>query len=59
MREARQLDPRLEVLTTADLMVSMIREEPLDVVEADRIKHAWATQHRFRLGVETFGDLLQ
>ena len=56
---ARRADATLRILSTQDLVVSMIREGLLDVVEADRIKHEWATRHRFRFKLDSFQDLLR
>ena len=56
---ARRADATLRILSTQDLVVSMIREGLLDVVEADRIKHEWATRHRFRLKLDSFQNLLR
>ncbi len=36
----------------------MIRENLLSVAEADAIKEDWAANHRFRLKIGTFGDIL-
>ena len=51
-------DPTLCILTThpQDLMVSMIREDLLDIAEADRIKD-WAVRHRFRLKLRSFREI--
>lgn len=55
---ARRADTTLRILATQDLMVSMIREDLLDVVAADGIKRDWATRHRFRLKLDSFRSLL-
>ncbi|MDE0023991.1 MAG: hypothetical protein OXP69_06190 [Spirochaetaceae bacterium] len=55
--QARRLDPTLRVLTTKDLMVSMIREGVLDIAEADQIKDEWAARHRFRLKLRSFREI--
>jgi predicted nucleic acid-binding protein len=57
-KQALQVGHNLQILTTQDLMVSMIRENLLDVIEADSIKELWATEHRFRLKIGSFRDLL-
>ena len=54
---ARGADRTLRILTTQDLMVSMIGECLLDIVEADSIKDEWAARHRFRLKLATFRDV--
>lgn len=56
--KARELKPDIVVLGTQDIMVQLIRSGVLDVAEADRIKDAWAEQHRFRLGIRTFGGVI-
>ena len=55
--QARGADPTLRILTTQDLMVSMIGEGLLDIVEADRIKDEWAALHRFQLKLASFRDV--
>ena len=56
--QARRAHQTVHVVTTQDLVVSMIRESLLTVPEADLIKHVWATKHRFRLKLDSFQDLL-
>jgi len=55
---ARRLCSHLQILTTQDLMVSMIGENLLDVPQADAIKDEWANNHRFRLAIQSFADLI-
>ena len=55
--QARRTDQVLRILTTQDLMVSMIRERLLDIAEADSIKDDWATRHRFRMRLHSFRDI--
>ena len=55
--QARRTDPTLRILTTQDLMVSMIHEDLLDIAEADRIKDDWALRHRFRLKLRSFREI--
>ena len=57
--QASRFAPALHIVTTQDLVVSMIRQDLLDIEEADRLKHEWANRHRFRLNLDTFGDLLE
>ena len=54
--QARRADRTLRILTTRDLMVSMIDEGLLDIAEADSIKDEWAARHRFRLKLDSFRD---
>ena len=56
--QARRAHQTVRIVTTQDLVVSMIRESLLTVPEADLIKHEWAAKHRFRLKLESFQDLL-
>ena len=56
---ARRADATLRILSTQDLVVSMIRQGLLDIAEADRIKQEWATRHRFRLKLDSFKDLIE
>lgn len=56
--EARRMSDGLMILGTVDLMVRMIGEGLLSVEEADKIKFDWAANHRFRLKISSFQDLL-
>lgn len=56
-KQARRTDRELRIMTTQDLMVSMIGERLLGFEEADHIKDEWAAQHRFRLKFRSFRDL--
>ena len=58
-RQARRFAPSLHIVTTQDLVVSMIRQNLLGVEEANRLKHEWSDRHRFRLNLDSFGDLLE
>ncbi|WP_334127308.1 hypothetical protein [Sneathiella sp.] len=55
---ARRVSRNLQILTTQDLIVSMIHESLLDVAQADAIKDEWANHHRFRIAVQSFADLI-
>ena len=55
--QARRADQSLRILTTQDLMVSMIGEGLLGIEEADNIKNEWAARHRFRLKIRSFRDI--
>ncbi|MEW6238150.1 MAG: hypothetical protein AB1656_22400 [Candidatus Omnitrophota bacterium] len=57
-RIARKMFPKLSLLDTQTLMVSLIRHGILDIDEADRIKNIWETQHRFTLKINSFKDLV-
>lgn len=49
---------KLQLLRTQDLLLSMIREQLLDVSEADRLKDELATRHRFKMLFASFADLV-
>jgi len=57
-RHAHRADATLRIFRTQDLVASMIRQDLLDVAEADRIKQEWANRHRFRIRLDSFQDLL-
>jgi hypothetical protein len=48
----------VEVVSTVDVVLTLIRAGVLDVAAADGIKDAWAQHHRFRIKVASFRDLL-
>jgi len=52
------LAPALPILRTQDLMVKMIQEDIISVSEADAILHDWAKNHRFKLKIDSFEELL-
>ena len=56
-KQARRIDQALRILTTQDLMVSLIGEGLLDIDEADNIKCEWAARHRFRLKLRSFREV--
>lgn len=55
-KKAKRFHSKLALLSTEELVVSMIKGSILTVEEADEIKLAWETEHRFKLKFETFGD---
>jgi hypothetical protein len=58
-RRAESLVSRINVLTTEQLMVGLIRATLLTVAEADVIKLDWETNHRFAMpGLQSFSELL-
>lgn len=58
-RTAESLVGKANVLGTADLVVRGIQAGVITVAEADAIKGAWETKHRFSLNqFQSFGDLL-
>jgi hypothetical protein len=48
----------VQVLTTQDIVVRLIRADVLRVEQADVMLIAWRTQHRFNLPIKSFADLL-
>ena len=56
--QARRMRADLIVLGSQDIMVHLIQSGEIDVADADEIKNLWETQHRFRLPIATFGDVL-
>lgn len=56
--QARRSCPTLNILTTQDLMVSMIKSELITVHEADAIKEEWASFHKFKLKIRSFAELI-
>lgn len=52
------LAPDLPILRTQDLMVKMIQEGVLNISDADSILQDWAKNHRFKLKINTFKELL-
>ena len=56
--QARQLKADLVVMGSQDIMISLIRSGLIEVGESDEIKDTWADQHRFRLHIISFRDVL-
>lgn len=50
--------PGLQIYTTQDLMVALVRGGRLSVAEADSMAVTWSTQHSFTLKIRSFQDLL-
>ena len=55
---AKRLAPSLKTHTTQEIMLFLIRLGTITVEAADQIKDTWATEHRFRLKIASFHDLL-
>lgn len=56
--QARRFCQTINILTTQDLCVSMINAGLMTVDEADTIKDEWASEHKFRLKLNSFNELL-
>lgn len=46
------------ILRTQDLMLLLIQEQLLSLDEADQLITLWTTQHRFKLKISSFKDLI-
>lgn len=57
-KKAKAFHADIELLDTAQLMVSLIQHNILDVQSADAIKGDWETRFRFKLKIASFGELL-
>lgn len=55
---ARLSCPTISIITTQDLIMSMIKTGLITVDEADAIKDEWASSHKFKLKIHSFGELL-
>jgi predicted nucleic acid-binding protein len=59
IKEATALDSSLSVFKTQDIMIMIIQEELLTVAEADAILAEWSANHRFRLKIKSFSELIK
>ncbi len=57
-KQARLLNQKIDIVTTQDLMLSMIKIGIITINEADAIKEELASTHRFTLKINSFGELL-
>lgn len=57
-KAALEYSPRLGLIDTQAIVLSLIRAGELTVQEADSIKEIWAQQHNFRLRIDSFAVLL-
>lgn len=55
---AQRLFPKLQLIDTEGLIVSLIRSGVLNVSQADVIKDDWETNHRFALKFRSFREKL-
>lgn len=58
INEAQRIADGLVILRTADLIVRLIHHAMLTVEEADAIKDDWAANHRFRIPVASFAEMM-
>lgn len=57
-KQATALNPCLVIMNTQALMIALIHEQLLDVATADEIKRTLEREHRFRLPIATFQDVV-
>lgn len=57
-REAMKVSSGLEIIRTQDLIVEMINQKLLSIENADSIKMDWEQNHRFKLKIESFAELV-
>jgi len=50
--------PSIKILKTQDLMLQLLRDGALSIPEADALLDDWRTNHRFRLKIGSFKELL-
>lgn len=55
---ANSLKINLTILTTQDIVLSLIKEGFLSIQEADEIKDIWESLYRFKLKIKSFGDFV-
>ena len=59
IKKASAFLPITHIVRTQDLIVLMIKEQALNIEEADNLIQMWATSHRFRLKIQSFSELLR
>lgn len=57
--QARRTSRALPIVRTECLVTEMIRAGLLTIIEADKIKDDWSTNHRFTLTISSFEELLR
>jgi predicted nucleic acid-binding protein len=58
LEEAGFAGTPLTILRTQDIVVQIIRDGALTIEAADAIRDDWANNHRFKLKIASFADLL-
>jgi predicted nucleic acid-binding protein len=58
VKRVQTVRPNLKIFTTPDIVVAGIHSQIISLEDADLLKADWAENHRFRLKLETFADLL-
>ena len=56
--EGKRCSSALRLCGTEDLMVTLLRSGAVTLAAADQLLVEWATQHRFRLKIASFSELL-
>jgi predicted nucleic acid-binding protein len=59
VKRAAAMAGHLPVLTTADIVVAAIKQDRIKLREADALKTAWETKHKFRLRFPSFAALFK
>ena len=59
IKKAETLLPPASILRTQDLIVSMIQENIIDLAAADKLIYLWSTEHRFKLKIQSFKELME
>lgn len=55
-KRASAFNPKIMLLDTENLIVSLIRAERISIEEADEIKGEWEREHRFKLSFGSFAE---
>ena len=58
LQEVAATETSIEIVRTQDIVVELIRRSILTLEEADALRIDWANNHRFKLPILSFGDLL-
>lgn len=58
IKQARLLSPSLCIVTTEDLMISMIKSQAITIEEANALKDEWASFYKFKLKINSFEELM-
>jgi predicted nucleic acid-binding protein len=58
IKKAKSVIASDAILRTQDLLVEMIKEKVIEIESADELIELWATQHRFKLPIQSFRTVL-
>ncbi len=56
--EAQRVSADLTIMKTQDLVISMVDEKLISTEIADDMKKTWEEEHRFRLKIDSFSELI-